>query len=155
MGMLCINSCNLARRVGWYLYQVYDESELILHIRETIFEAMDDLHRKKPMLNNDDFEELEKSRGLTYSPGSVLLDDRVKALVDPSSQTLFDWPHSVLKGVLPVHLGQFELKLRATKLDFYGMLDSYVKSWHHPGRFAGVTGQKVVRTETQAHNEGI
>ena len=86
--------------------QAYSEASLKLHTTSSIIKSVEDLRDRRPAMKTGDFEELERSRGFSYSPGSVLLEPRLRSIVDPANQTIYDWPHSVLKGVVPVHIAR-------------------------------------------------
>ena len=103
-----------------------------LHTKETIQHIVDTLAADKPFLTVDAFKAKQMALGFSHNPHSILLDPALRGIVDPATQTFFDWPHSILQGVFPVQLSLLEARLAVHHVQLYKFLDEYLQGWSAP-----------------------
>ena len=121
---------------------VRHERDCVMQTRNSIFAIIDELRLAQPTMGVDDFKIKQRALGFSYSPEMVLVDPELRAFVDPSTQTIFDWPHSTLQGTYPLQLSLLEQALRANGVRMYALLEEYLEDWHTPG-FARKTGHSL------------
>lgn len=129
---------------------VYDERDLILHTKDTIFTICDKLETAKEHLGITAFREKQTEVGFNYSPHGIIFDRRTRRVVDPATSTCFDWPHSVLQGTFPIQMSQLELTFRALGIDLYTKLHDYMQGWAHPAQHGATTHKQVFSDDRRA-----
>ena len=122
---------------------VFTIGECVLQTKHTIWAIVDKLKRERPLVSASEFKEKTKALGFNYSPEGILMDHRLRAIVDPCLHTIFDWPHSILEGVLPKQMTKLHTDFRELGVDVYPMLDDYVRKFTVPHRFSGCSWVEV------------
>ena len=109
-----------------------DSRKLVLHTRATISACLDRLRHASTTMGKLAFEELQTRLGWNFTAGSLLTDQRLLGICDPSACVLFDWMHVfMVNGVFNVHVGQLVAALREHQIT-YQSLASYVSNWSWP-----------------------
>jgi len=131
--------------------KLFDEDDCELHTKDTIIAIVDDLQRCKPITAAGAFAAKERAVGFTHCEQSLLLDNDLRPEVDPSTQTIFDWPHSTLQGVFPAQIALFERDLRPHRIEFYKLLHEYLQNWRVPVHSRKTCGLDVFNDRRRGH----
>ena len=114
-----------------------------LHTKATIQHIVNTLAADRPVLTPDEFKAKERAFGFNHNAKSILLDPALRNIIDPTTQTLFDWPHSILQGAFPVQLALLETRLAGRRITFYEFLDEYLQGWCLPKKMSGTSWRSV------------
>ena len=132
--ILCSN-CVSVRSELWqhsanlFPHSCYDFAKFLASTDESIWEKVELLTARKPVLSKSDFAELQQGLGLNYTPHGVLWDPA--RTFRPCSMIQFDWMHVLLvQGLF-----QLEVNLCLSKLAHRGFtyqkLHSYLQLGLH------------------------
>ena len=93
--------------------------------------------RLDPLVLDDDFENLEKALGFTWSPYNLLGDESMDPYLDVPNQFIHDWMHMIfVGGVFNLTLHFFLEAIKTdTRSNVYASLKGYVSRWFWPTRF--------------------
>ena len=147
--MLCQNIFNtqINRHIvesdvsGWSQYHdCTDTGKLELHTRATIDAIYRRLEAGLEYTRNGTFtgayKELQVRLGWNYTPGSVMLCARARALCHPVDVAVHDWMHvCFVGGVFNVHMGYLMTEIKHLGVT-YAMLNEYVSQWKWPATLA-------------------
>jgi len=114
------------------------------HTKETIQHIVDTLAADHRVMPADAFKNKQTALGFTHSPHALLLDPSLRDVLDPTQQTLFDWPHSLLQGVFPVHISLLEARMSQRHIAFYALLDEYLQGWTLPKQSSGTSWRSAL-----------
>jgi hypothetical protein len=109
---------------------------------DDIRNSMIRLVHKKHTLDAEQFKKWQQAVGFNFQPHGLLLDAALHADVQPASQYVHDWMHTMLvTGVFHTVMYLLICSLKAAKAcggNVYGTLSQYVSLWVHPvGRTTG------------------
>ena len=87
--------------------------------------------------------------GFNYCEQGLLQDPRVSHIVDATSQTVFDWAHCVLQGVLNITLYLFLLDVSppTRRAASFRALRGYLQNWVWPRRIDGSSSARDIFSE--------
>ena len=134
-----------------------DCSKFDLHTKGSIMDVLQTLVRLKGSVPNDEFEAAETHHGWNDPTHSVLMDPDLGPMLDPSSQTCFDWAHCFcVHGIFNVVFGCMMTALRPLNIT-YATLHGYILLWRWPSWvgvrapvLAEVFGQKRAKSSWKA-----
>ena len=149
---------------GWaQLHTCSDTSQLVLHTTGSTVAVINRLQVAAAdvaagHLTKDSFNELKTRLGYNYVEGSVMLDARCRAIVDPTSHAVHDWMHVFfVNGIFNVHMGRL---MQETSCDgiSYKVVHEYLEQWRHPKALeskikattGGATSAKRARSSWEA-----
>ncbi len=113
---------------------VYKVSDCNLATSRDLRAAARYLERKASTLTATAFTSLQQSLGLTYIPGTILLDRDLDTIVDPAEQYVHDWMHTLFAdGIanLLVYL-LFEEFIKQDRRGIYDLFMGFANKWVWP-----------------------
>ena len=128
-----------------------------LHTRATIAAVQRELARQKPLLNKTAFEAKETALGPPLTRAGLLQHPVLARHVDPCTQNVYDWPHTILQGVLPAILYEFFSAISPAGLQACAHAHEYLQMWSWPNSVKGATAKNVfnpkrVISDAKAHS---
>jgi hypothetical protein len=99
-----------------------------------------------------EFENIERSIGLTYCAYMLLNDPALDDVIKPASQFMHDWMHGLFaNGVFNLVMHYLIQSLEDEGVEVYDMMFAYIKEWHFPRR---VGNQNLQETFNKKRRKG-
>ena len=122
-------------------HTTHDYSKLKLHTPQSINDVLRMLETSYHTMNGSQFEELEKRVGWNYVPESMMYNQCLRPLIEPTTHAIYDWMHIIfVHGVFGIHVGQTMVWLRAHGVT-YAKLNDHVSKYEWPRFVRTVTGK--------------
>ena len=108
-----------------------------LHTKATIAAIQASLDHDKPLLSKKAFEAKGTALGFSFTRAGLLKQRALVEHVDPCTQNVYDWPHTILQGVLPQILYQFFRSISLAGLQACAQAHAYLQLWSWPRAVGG------------------
>ena len=116
--------------------KVHKVSQCRLHTKSTHQRTIAKLGEYREALQPKPYTERESFHGFTFCEYGLLQHPSVPHIIDATEQTMFDWAHCLLQGVLNITLFRFLLKVSEPRVRGYAFnrLHEYIQMWSWPAR---------------------
>jgi hypothetical protein len=128
---------------------VHHARDCVKHTKETHVAVLEKLAGYKLTMNTTAFKEQSSLLGFTYHPRSLIIDNRLRDVIDAPNQTMFDWAHCILQGIMGVVVYDVLVAIapvNARPVSFRA-LHNFLTQWTFPRRLeSNTSGARAIFT---------